>query len=379
MTGVVPMSVRRLIVEIDPASINVSEFCEAHGFSRWFFYDLRRRYARDGDAALEPRSTVPHTIPNKTPAWIENRIVALRKDLIDDGWDAGADSIRERLNVELETAQVPSRSTIWRILVARGFISPEPKKRPRPPSRRFERSRANELWQLDGTDRLLADGETVKILNLVDDASRVLLAGRVHREETRAAAWDTVCHGISRWGLPEQALSDNAAGFTAIEPALAALGIAMTHSRPGHPQTCGKVERFHQTMHKWLDARPDADTPDKLQHLVDEFACRYNNQRPHRALGRVTPASRWNELPKSGPAPTPVTTRSTVHESTADAQGRITAGHQTRITLGAEHARQPAITIINNTTAHTFIDGQLVRSTRLDPNRNDYPLSYDNL
>lgn len=379
MTGVVPMSVRRLIVEIDPASINVTEFCEAHGISRWFFYDLRRRYAREGKPALEPKSTAPHTIKNKTPATIEDRIVAIRKDLIDEGWDAGADSIRERLKHELGAGQVPSRSTIWRILVARGFVIPEPKKRPRPPSRRFERSRANELWQLDGTDRALANGEITKVLNVIDDTSRTHIAGRVHPEETRAGAWDTICHGINTWGPPEEVLSDNAAGFHAIEPALAALGISMTHSRPGHPQTCGKVERFHQTMHRWLDARPDPETHTGLQALIDEFSVRYNNERPHRAIGRVTPASKWETLPKSGPSSTPITTPSTVHTSIADRQGRVTAGRQIRIALGRSYAHQPAITIINTTTAHTFIHGQLIRSTRLDPDRNYYPLNHPNL
>ena len=373
------MSVRRLIVEIDPASINVTEFCATHGFSRWFFYDLRRRYARDGEVSLEPGSRAPHTIWNKTPDWIEDLIVETRKDLIDNGWDAGADSIRDRLHQLPQVEKVPSRSTIWRVLTDRGFITPEPDKRPRPASKRFERSRANELWQLDGTDRALADGEVVKILNLIDDASRVSPAGRVHPEETRAAAWDTFCHGIASLGLPEQVLSDNAAGFAAIEPALAALGIEMIHSRPGHPQTCGKVERFHQTMHRWLDAQPVAETTAELQTLVDQFRDLYNTQRPHRALGRATPATRWDELPKSGPASLPLTTASTVHFSIADAQGRITAGRQTRIALGKAHARQPAVTIINNTTAHTFISGELIRATPITHDRNDYPLNHGNL
>ncbi len=379
MSGVVPVSVKRTIVSIDAGSVNVSEFCESHGISRWLFYDLRRRYRVEGDAALEPKSKAPKTVANKTPATVEDLIVELRKELMDQGWDAGPGSIRDRLCGQLSAGEVPSESTIWRILTARGFITPEPKKRPRRSAHRFERTRANELWQIDGTNRALAGGETIKIINVIDDASRVAVASRVHPEETLAAVWETLSHGASTWGLPEQVISDNAAGFIAAEGSLAQLGVAMTHSRPGHPQTCGKVERFHQTLHTWLDAQPPSATITELQHQLDTFTSAYNTDRPHRSIGRTTPQNRWNQLPKSGPANTPITTRSRVHTATADRQGRVTAGQQIRITLGTRHAHQQATTIINNTTAHTFIDGQHIRTTAITPNRNDYPLSHDNL
>src|SRR6516165_2166550 len=93
----VPMSVRRVIVEIDPSSVNVTRFCEAHGVSTWFFWDLRRRYARDGDAALEPQSRAPSRVANKTPASVEDAIVAKRKELPDAGLDAGAATIAHHL------------------------------------------------------------------------------------------------------------------------------------------------------------------------------------------------------------------------------------------------------------------------------------------
>lgn len=372
------MSVKRTIVSIDAGSLNVSEFCRSHGISRWLFYDLRRRYRVEGDAALEPKSRAPRTVANKTPAAVEDLIVELRKELVDQGWDAGPGSIRDRL-CQLLAGEVPSESTIWRILTARGFITPEPKKRPNRSAHRFERTRANELWQIDGTNRALASGETIKIINVIDDASRVAVASRVHPEETLAAVWETLSHGASTWGLPEQVISDNAAGFIAAEGSLAHLGVAMTHSRPGHPQTCGKVERFHQTLHTWLDAQPPAATITELQHQLDTFTSAYNTDRPHRSIGRTTPQTRWNQLPKSGPANTPITTRSRVHTATADRQGRVTAGQQIRITLGTRHAHQQATTIINNTTAHTFIDGHHIRTTAITPNRNDYPLSHDNL
>ena len=114
----VPMSLRRLIAEVDPASMNVTEFCRVHGISTWLFWQLRRRFAADGEAGLAPRSRAPHTVANKTPAVVEDAIVLARKELVDDGLDAGAavDSVQ----AQRDLAGVPSEATIWRILHARG-------------------------------------------------------------------------------------------------------------------------------------------------------------------------------------------------------------------------------------------------------------------
>lgn len=372
------MSVKRLIVSVDPSSVNVTEFCEVHGISRWLFYDLRRRHRVEGDRVLVPGSRAPKRVANKTAVEVEDRIVELRKSLIDDGWDAGPASIRQRL-VEVGDVRVPSESTIWRILTDRGFITPEPKKRPRPATRRFERVRANELWQIDGTSWQLPDQTWVKIINIIDDASRVLIASQVHKTESFQAAWATFCGGSSVWGLPQQVLSDNAHGFTTLDVPLARLGVEKIQSRPGHPQTAGKVERFHQTLKLWLNAQTPGGTINDLQTQLNTFTELYNTQRPHRSLGRKTPTTRWQQLPKTGPDNNPVTTESRVHTSTADSNGRITAGAQIRITLGTKHAHQQAVTIINNHAAHVFINGQLIRAINTRPDENNYPLYRDNL
>jgi hypothetical protein len=89
----VPMSLRRLIVEIDPKSVNVTRFCEEHGVSTWFFWDLRRRYAAEGESALAPRSRAPRRVANRTAVEVEDAIVAKRKELVDAGLDAGAETI----------------------------------------------------------------------------------------------------------------------------------------------------------------------------------------------------------------------------------------------------------------------------------------------
>src|SRR3954469_2282624 len=121
----VPMSLRRSIVELDPVGFNVTQFCAEHGVSTWFFWDLRRRFAEGGLEAIEPRSRAPHTVANKTPIEIEDAIVAKRKEPLDAGLDAGAESIAFYLR---DLPGLPSVSTIWRRLKDRGFIVADPTK-----------------------------------------------------------------------------------------------------------------------------------------------------------------------------------------------------------------------------------------------------------
>ncbi len=114
------MSLRRAIVEADTSVLNVAEFCRSHGVITWFFWDLRRRYAREGDAVLEPKSRAPHRPAGRTSGEVEEAIVRTRKDLCDAGWDCGPASIADALR---GLPGLPHESTIWRILSARGLIN----------------------------------------------------------------------------------------------------------------------------------------------------------------------------------------------------------------------------------------------------------------
>jgi transposase InsO family protein len=197
-------------------------------------------------------------------------------------------------------------ATIWRILSRRGFVTPQPQKRPRRSFIRFEAAMPNERWQADITHWVLAGGAEVGILNVLDDHSRLLVAsdGRAH---TRAADVVVSFHeAASRHGLPASMLTDNGAVFTAIprgggrcaiEIELDRLGIAYRHSTPYHPQTCGKVERFHQTLKRWLRRQPPARDVSKLQVKLDWFRDYHNNCRPHRGIGRRTPAEAFGARP----------------------------------------------------------------------------------
>lgn len=368
MSVVVPVSVKRLLVEVDVSTVNVSELCAAHGVSRTFFYELRKRHRVEGEAAFELGSRAPKHVANKTPAVIEDQIIRVRKELDDDGLDAGAETIHWHL-VAAGVAGLPSVSTIWRILKRRGFVVDDPSKAPKKTSRSFEAGRANEMWQIDGTTIELADGTEVKAINIIDDGSRVWVRGLAAYAETADAALRAVCEGGDRWGFCERVLSDNGSAFKSIEGALAALGVAVSHSRPYHPQTCGKVERFHQTLKKWLSKQPAAETLEDLQTLLDQFAVIYNHERPHRANGRKTPVDQFNNMAKAGPADRPLNTPTRIYHGVVSANGMISAGMKIAISLGNAHANRPATTVITGLNTHVFINGQLVRTLTINPNK----------
>lgn len=187
-------------------------------------------------------------------------------------------------------------STIWRVLTRRGFVTPQPHKRPKSSYIRFQADQPNERWQLDITHWALADGTEVEILDIIDDHSRLAVGCEARRVFKAADVVRCFRKAAGRWGVPAGMLSDNGAVFTgiprgggrvALELELVGLGVRFRHSRPYHPQTCGKVERFHQTLKRWLAHQPPAPNLAALQrhHQLDRFRRYYNTERPHRAAG----------------------------------------------------------------------------------------------
>jgi transposase InsO family protein len=367
------MSLRRLIVEVDTDGLNVVGFCAEHGISTWFFYDLRRRFRVDGDVVLEPRSRAPQRVWNKTPADVEDLVVATRKRLEDLGLDHGPEEVAAEL-VSVVT-KPPSTATAYRILKARGFITAEPRKAPKRSRRRFNAQRANESWQLDDTAWELADGTGVKILNVIDDHSRLLVASVAMATCTGGAAWVAVPDAAATLGWPARFQSDNASTFRyVLADALRPLGVAAAHSSPNHPQTNGKVERFHQTEQKWLAAHEPAETLEDLQGLLDVYRHHYNHHRRHRGIDRRIPAEVWATAPKAGPADRPLRPPSTIRH------GLVTNGviylHDCTISVGAAHNQHQALVVTTGPACHVFIEGRLVRQLTLDPTRRVQPL-YD--
>ncbi|MFD4293952.1 integrase core domain-containing protein [Rhodococcus sp. NPDC058532] len=281
--------------------VNVSRLCREHGISRNTFYTLVNRFRDEGAGAFTTRSTRPHTSPTTTAAHVCEAIVRARKELDDEGLDNGPISIVWRHEDEgLEP--VPSRSTVYRVLTDRGLIVPQPRKRPRT-RRRFEFAEPNGCWQIDGLEHYLADGSKVCILQVLDDHSRLDVCSYAARAETSADAWAALERAMDGHGIPANLLSDNGLAFSGkhrgsmaeIERNLAALGTSVAH-----PQTCGKNERAHRTLRKWLSKQPPAATLAQLQVQLDHYREVYNNRR-HQGIGGMTPKKRWEATPPAHP------------------------------------------------------------------------------
>jgi transposase InsO family protein len=260
---------------------SVREVARAHGVSKTWLYELLNRHKELGEAAFVPRSRRPKSSPSRVSPEMEDEIIALRKSLAEEGLDAGAHTIRYYLQRRhrRHKALVPSVATIWRVLKRRGFVLPEPQKRPKCSYVRFNAELPNECWQADTTHWALADGTDVEVLNFLDDHSRSLAASRAFATTKAPDVVATFQAAVEELGLPASLLTDNGAIFTAesrggrcaMESLLVGLGVAYKHGRPYHPQAQGKVEHFHQTLKRWLAKQPRATTLEALQAQLDRF------------------------------------------------------------------------------------------------------------
>ncbi|OLT40556.1 IS481 family transposase [Saccharomonospora sp. CUA-673] len=346
---------------------------------RWV-HTLVQRYEADGLAGLEPRSRCPRTNPRATPEHVRTRILELREKLTIDGLDAGPATISWHL--QAENLPAPALSTIRRILHHAGLIRPEPAKRPRASLHRFAAEQPNETWQSDFIHWRLADGTDVEILNWLDDHSRYLLSITAHNRVTGDLVVDTFTRTINEYGPPISTLTDNGSVYTsrftggrnAFEYVLAALGITQKNGHPGHPQTQGKIERFHQTLKRWLATRPPAADLPTLQVQLDTFRTIYNTARPHRALNRHTPAQAYQARPTARPDPTTHAGHYRIRFDHVDKFGKLSlrrAGHMHHLGVGITH-RHKHIVILIDTTQATVIHldtSEIIATHTIDPNR----------
>jgi transposase InsO family protein len=365
----------------------LAELATAHGVHRSWLYKLLARYRRDGSAGLEPRSRRPHRSPTRTASVWEERIVAVRKELSDKGLDAGAETIRFHLGRRYKET-VPSTSTVWRILKQRGFVTPQPHKRPRSSWRRFVAELPNECWQADVTHVSVATDVVYEVLNIIDDHSRVLIASRAFVTVSAPDVVRTLHKAAEKWGYPESFLSDNGLIFNtqrrhqmagALEICLLSLGISPKHSRPYHPQTCGKVERFHQTLKKYLGKQEPAITKKQLQAQLDAFGRYYNCVRPHRAIGRRTPIEAFMARERSHPmGPRIDCTGYKVRHDKVDKKGAVTLRYRGRlhhIGIGAPYSGWRVVLLVAGLDVQVIgLDGSPLRHLRLDPTKDYQPI-----
>ena len=364
-----------------------SQVARDYGVSQSWISRLIARYTLDGDAAFEPRSRRPHTSPTRLPQTTIDLIIALRTELTGKGLDAGPHTIawhlhhHHRLDVSV--------ATISRHLHAAGLIQPSPHKRPKSSYIRFAAEQPNERWQADFTHWWLTRGNHAEILCWIDDHSRYAISVTAHKRITTPIVVDEFTKATQRHGIPHSTLTDNGMVFTTrlaggrggrnrFENELRRLNIHQINSTPNHPTTCGKVERFHQTLKRWLTHQPRATTLTELQTQLDAFIDEYNHRRPHRSLPHnATPATIYNSRPKADPA-TRIDTHNRVRTDRIDQAGSITLRHNGRlhhIGIGRIHHRTRVLILVQdlNITIINAATGEVLRELTLDPTRDYQP------
>ncbi|WP_425555785.1 IS481 family transposase [Georgenia halophila] len=341
-----------IVYAITEAGMPINEAAGRFAVSARWIRVLLARYREGGIEALAPRSRRPHTNPNATTEAVRAKILALRQELAGAGLDAGAESIHDRLR----GPDKPSVSTIWRILRGEGKVDPQPQKRPRSSWRRFQAEVPNETWQSDFTHWPLADGTDTEIISWLDDHSRYLLHISAYARITGETVTTTFTHATAEHGYPASTLTDNGMVYTTrlargadgdraqpngFETLLAQLGITQKNGAVAHPTTQGKIERFHQTLKRWLAALDPPEDIDALNALLQTFVPIYNTERPYRGIGRRTPAQAYTARPKTHPTVTIGEHAWRTRHDIVDATGRITlryAGKLRHLGIGRAQA-----------------------------------------
>lgn len=297
------MSLRMEFVNLSlQPGANMSELCRRFGISRKTGYEVRRRYLAEGAAGLQPRSRRPHHSPRRTAAHIEQAVVKLRR--IRAAW--GARKLLRRLS-DLGHEGLPAASTAHAILKRHDCIASEDSAAHQPFTR-FERDRPNALWQMDFKGHFaLTDGTRCHPLTVLDDHSRFDLALRACANEQGLTVEQQLTTVFRRYGLPESIGTDNGPPWgdshdqphTPLTVWLMRHGIHVWHSRPYHPQTLGKDERFHRTLNAELLTRRSFSDLHATQRAFDAWRDIYNFERPHEALGGNTPAKHYRPSPRA--------------------------------------------------------------------------------
>lgn len=355
-----------------------------YGVSKGWVSRLIARYRTEGDSAFEPRSRRPHTRPDSTPTATVELIIGLRRQLAAQGLDAGADTIGWHLQHHHHISV--SRATIYRIMRRHNLVVDEPKKKPKSSYIRFQAEQPNETWQADFTHHRLANGTDIEILSWLDDHSRYALSVTAHRPVTGPVVVATFRAAITEHGTPFSTLTDNGLVFTTrfahggrtsrngLENELVRLRVRQKNSRPNHPTTCGKVERFQQTMKRWLHTQPQAATIAELQAQLDAFVDIYNHHRPHRSLHhRTTPAVAYQARPKATPGNDDPDSEFRVRRDRVHS-GNISLridGHMHHIGVGRTLDGTPVLLLINGYDIRVIhaTTGEIIRTLTINPDR----------
>jgi transposase InsO family protein len=369
------------VLSVISGQMSVSEVCTRYGVHRSWVYKLLVRYRTSGLAGLEPGAKAPIVHGKAIGLQVRAAIIRLRHDLYSDGLDNGAKTIAYYL--EEEGLYVPAPSTIWRILHREGLVVAQPKKKPKAYMQRFVASQPNETWQGDFTHLWLADGSGVEVLNWLDDHWRLLLYCRAFPAVKGHHVTDSFKECINAYEMPLSTLTDNGVVYTArfvggrnaFEYLLQQLHIQQKNGHPGHPQTQGKIERFHQTLKKWIAQQDQATSIEELQGQLDRFRAIYNEERPHSALGMQTPAQAYGATIKAQHIGYDSPGHFRVRFDRIDRFGKATlrrAGITHHLGIGAGHRNRAIMLLVDEELVRVVDDvtGELISTHRINPDRN---------
>jgi len=325
------MSLRQefLFLANQPGS-NFSQLCQRFGISRKTGYKWRQRHRQDSNDALVDRSRRPRRSPRRSEPELERQALMIRDET---GWGA------RKIKWSLETAgQGPvAKSTVHSILCRHGRVPASPEQ-VTSSYQRFEQERPNQLWQMDFKGHFqLGNRERCHPLTVLDDRSRYSLCLQACRNEQTVTVKERLTATFRRYGLPERMLMDNGSPWgsdrehqhTLLTVWLLRLGIAVSHSRPYHPQTQGKDERFHRTLKVELLAHRSFGDFECMQSSFDKWRHRYNHQRPHEALGMAVPATCYQVSNRSFPEQLPAPEYGTIDQvRKVQTDGKISFRHR---------------------------------------------------
>lgn len=352
-------------------------WCRVNGIARATFYRHLERVRQEG--AWQARSRRPRRSPAATPAPVVEAVLRLRAAL---GPDNGAVTIHYHLGRDPQLAgmAIPCPATIHKILRRAGQVTAQPRKRPKSSWRRFSYARPRDCYQIDATIVALADGVKVVVFEVLDDATRTLVATRAALTENATDAIAAIKTAFADFGVPGIVLSDNGVAFTSrltgggtsrFTRAVTDAGARLIHSSPYHPQTCGKVERHHRTFKDWLATQQPPATLTELQRLCSAYQHWYNTLRPHSVHG-APPWTAWQHAATlGGPQHLPLQHDAAVTTRTVTAVGTIRCAGNTTISVGAPRAGQQ-LTIVRDGQHVTVYDtdGTPLGHLVLDPTKN---------
>ena len=373
-----------IVLSVTHQGLSKKEVATKYDVSIRWINTLIKRFNEGGIEAIQPQSRKPKTSPTAITQELVNLILDTRTSLEEQGLDAGPHSIAWQMKQAKQ--QPPSIPTIHRTLKRAGLIQPEPKKRPRSSYVRFQAEQPNETWQSDFTHWTLANGNDAEILNWLDDHSRLLLGCTAHKPVTGDLVAASLEACIRQYGPPQSTLTDNGLVYTskyiggknALEYLLGELGIQQKNGSPHHPQTQGKIERFHWTLKKWLAQQPRANDLEQLQQQLDQWKKIYNENRPHKSLNMKTPHQIYNATIKALPKPKTPFDVHRIRVDRIDETGKVTlrrAGKMHKLGTGRANKHRAVLLLIDEimVTVTDKRTGEIISHHKIEPTATYWP------